>query len=128
MSWPLAGAQGYDGCWNYGEAGDVEGEEHAHGMGSGVFFAVEGLQLLHGLDAEGGGGVIEAEHVCGEIEENGAGGGVIFGYAGEDNAEEGRDEPGEGRDETGGFGEFHEAEPEGDEADVADLDQILVRY
>ncbi len=70
-----------DGDGNDRDAAVVDGQEHGHAVGGGVFDGVEGLQLGHGFEAHGRGRVVEADHVGREIHEDGTLSRVAIGDA-----------------------------------------------
>lgn len=117
---------GEDGDCGHGEELDragIDGEEGAHGVGCGAGVRVEFFQVMHGAEAEWGGGVEEAEHIGGDIHDHGTHGGVSFGDFGEESAQDGLEESGHALDEACFFGEPHEAEPEAHDADEANCER-----
>ena len=83
------GTVGHDAHGNERKPAGVQHQEHDLGIaGDGlVFVGVDFLQLLHGLEAHGSGGVIETQHVRADVHEHGAHYGVAFGDFGEQAAE-----------------------------------------
>jgi len=94
----------------------VQHQEHDLGIPGRVLVRVQGLQAFHGLQAEGRGGVVQAEQVGREIHHHVAVGRVVFWYFREDARKEGGDETGQHIDGAGLFADVHDAQPEGHDA------------
>ena len=105
------GTVDHDAHGDDGEARGVEHKEHDHGVAGAVLLVVERLQALHGFQAEGRGGVVEAEHVGADVHENVADDGMPLGDAGEEAAEHGTEHAGHGVDYAALFANLHDAEP-----------------
>ena len=91
----------------------IDRQEGAHGVGRRSGTGVERLQSLHGFQAEGCGGVTEAEHVGGDVHHHRSHGGVIAGNVGKEPRQQG---PEHGRETLHGarfLCQSHDAEPEG---------------
>ena len=76
-----------------------------------VFVGVQLLQFLHRLEAHGGCGVVEAQHVCTHVHHDGAGDGVSLRNFGEEPAEQRLHDFCENLHGSRLFADFHNAEP-----------------
>ena len=104
------------------ETRGVEHKEHDHGVGGGVLLCIELLQLLHGLEAHGGGGIVEPEHVGGKVHEDGARHGMSLGDIGEDLGEHGGQPARYHIDHAALLANAHDAEPQGEHTREAERD------
>ncbi len=77
---PENGALGDDTQRDNLQTRRVQDQKHDLGVGGRVGIGVEGLQALHRFQAEGRGGIIQADHVGGKIHDHLAVGGVVAGY------------------------------------------------
>src|SRR5471030_321877 len=102
----------HDGQRDQGQAGGVQHQEHDLRVAGLVGIRVQGLQALHRFQAEGRGGVVEAEQVGGKIHHHVAGGRVVARHVGEDAREEGRDQPCQQVDGAGLLADIHDAQPQ----------------
>ena len=58
-------------CDRYqGESGSIQHKEHDHRVGSLFLLWVDLLQLLHRLQAEGGGSIVESQHVGRDVHQH----------------------------------------------------------
>lgn len=105
------GAVHHDADGNQGESRGVQHQKHDHRIAGGIFLRIQFLQSLHGFQAEWSGGIVQAEHVGGEIHENASRHWVSFGDVGEEPAEDGTEQPGEPLDDAALFANLHDAEP-----------------
>src|SRR5207253_4875677 len=87
------------------------------GVGGGPGVGVQLLQLVHGLDPEGGGGVPQTQHVGGDVEEHCRDGGVTVGDVAEERAEDGPCCAGELVDQPGLLRDLEQPKPQRHDAD-----------
>ena len=111
-----------DGDRDERQATGVEHQEHNHGIGGRVFLLVQLLHLLHGLQAEGRGGIVETQHIGGDIHEDTAGDGVPLGYLGEQFDKHRRQQTRQHVDHAAALTNLHDAKPEGEHAREAEGD------
>ena len=111
-----------DAHGNDGQSRGVEHQEHNHGIGGRVFLLVQLLHLLHGLQAEGRGGIVETQHIGGDIHKDAAGDGVPLGYLGEQFDKHRRQQARQHVDHAAALANLHDAEPEGEHARKAEGD------
>ena len=99
---------------NQRKAARVQHQEHNLGIARDgfVFVRVDFLQLLHGLQTHGGGGVVEPEHVGADVHEHSTNHRVVLRNFGEEPAEQRRDNLCENLDRTSFFANLHDAKPE----------------
>jgi hypothetical protein len=119
---PHLGAVDHDADGDQRQPGRVEHQEHDLGVGRGVLLGVELLKLLHGLEAEGRGGVVQTEHVGREVHDHGSVDRVVTGDLGEEAMEEGPYDLGQRRHHAALLSHAHESKPEGEHAREAQRD------
>ena len=69
------------------------------------------MQTLHGFQAKGSGGIVQAEHVRGQVHEDTSRHGMSFGNVRKKFAEDGAKQAGDEVDESASLADFHDAEP-----------------
>lgn len=94
------------------EAGGVDDQKHDHRVGGRIFLWIQFLQFFHGFQSQGGGGIVESEHIGRHVHEDGSQGGMSFRYVGKQAAEHRAQEAGQGVDESAVLADFHDAQPE----------------
>ena len=112
------------GCWRAGRGQDADhrrrdelhaggghGHERDHRIGRRVLVGIERLQLLHRLDAERRGGVVEAEHVRGDATTIAPDGRMIRRHLRETAGADRPQRPPEQRHQPGRLGDAHDAQP-----------------
>ena len=75
------------------EPGGMQAQEHDLRVAGALLIGVQLLQALHGLEAKGGSGGVEAEEVGGEVKHHVRYGRVVGRHLGEDAYEYGAEEP-----------------------------------
>ncbi len=80
---PCRGPDGDDTGGQKGYIGGIDGQKQDHGIRGGTFNRVQFVQFLHGANTERGGGIAQAQRVCGHIQDHTAHGRVIRGHRGE---------------------------------------------
>ena len=93
-----------------GDAGGVERQEQHHGVAGGALQRVQRVQLFHGADAEGRGGVAETQQIGGDIHHNGAHGGVAGRHIGKQAPQQRGQQPCRGGEQSAGLGHLHQPE------------------
>ena len=83
---------------------------------------VELLQLAHGLQAQGRGGVVQAQHVGGHVHDDAAAGGVAGGNAGEEAPQQRAEDAGQQVHRAALFADAHDAQPQAHDAGQAQGD------
>ena len=91
----------------------VDGKEGAHRIGGGAGPCIQGLEILHGPQAEWGGGVPESKHVGRDIHYHGSHGGMVGGHLGKEAREQWAQEGGKALDGSRFLSQAHDAEPKG---------------
>ena len=119
---PSLGAIDEDGGRDQGHPGGVDDQEQDLIVARGVLLGVERLQLLHGLEAERGRGVVEPEHVGGEVHHHRAVRRVTLGHAGEESHQQRLERAAEQVDRAAALAELHDAEPEAHDSGQAERD------
>src|SRR5690606_25991956 len=114
--------QGDRGSRQEGGAGAVEREKRNHGGRGGAGFVVQLLQLFHGFQPEGSGGVGQPQQVGRDVEGHRGQRRVSFGHVGKQRAQQGRQPPCQRRQHAGLLGDAADAEPEGDDGQQVDAD------
>ena len=105
-----------------GEARRIEHQKHDHRVGGGILLRIEFLHLLHGFQSHWGGGIVETEHIGGDIHEDGASDGMALGNIGKEPAEHRTEQLGESGHHTTLFTYFHDAHPQGEHTRESDGD------
>ena len=95
-----------------GQSAGVEHQEHDHGVGGGVFLRVQFLQLLHGLQSQRCGGIVQSQHVGGNVHEDAARGGMTFRNIGKQLGEDRAQQAGQHVHHSAFLANLHDAEPE----------------
>ena len=119
---PHLGTIDQDADRNDGEAGGVEHEKHDHRIRGRVFFLIELLQSFHSLQPQGGRGVVEPEHIGGDVHEDVAHHGVSLRNVGEEFGKDGAEQARKGTDHPTLLADFHHAEPKGKHASETEGD------
>lgn len=88
-------------------------------IAGGVFLWIEGLKFLHGFEAHGGGGVVQSQHIGGDVHEHGAKSGMALRNGRENLLKQRLQKPGGGCQESAFLPHSHEAKPERHNADQA---------
>ena len=112
----------HDGSRDDGQSAGTKYDEHDHGVGSLGFVCVERLKFAHGFEPHRGSGIVEPEHVGGEIHEHSAIDRVVVGYLGEDAAEERCDPTRERVDYATLLSDIENSHPEGEHTSKSDGD------
>ena len=95
-----------------GQAARVEHQKHDHRVGGCVLLVVKLLQVLHGLQSQRGGGIVEAKHIGGYVHKDGACGRVSFRYVGEESDEHGGEHARQKVHQAGPLAYLHHSEPQ----------------
>ena len=116
------GAVCHDGSRDDGQSAGTKYNEHDHGVGSLGFVSIERLEFAHGFESHRGSGIVEPEHVGGEIHKHGAIYRVVVWYLGEDAAEERCNAMREGVDDATLLSDIENTHPEGEHTSKSDGD------
>lgn len=108
---PIRGAESQYRGGNDRKPAGVEHQEHDHRVGGGILFRVQLLHLLHGLQAGGGGGVVQSQHVGGYVHENAAHGRMVAGNVREQLGEKRAKAAGQYVDHARAFAYLHDTQP-----------------
>ena len=112
----------HNGGRDDGQSAGTKYNEHNHGVGSLGFICVECLEFAHGFEPHWGSGIVEPEHVGGEIHEHGAIDRVVVGYLGEDAAKERCNATREGVGYATLLSDIENTHPEGEHTSKSDGD------
>ena len=112
----------HDGSRDDGQSAGTKYDEHDHGVAGLGFICVERLKFAHCFEPHRCGGIVEPEHVGGEIHEHGAIDRVVVGYLGENAAEERCDTTREGVDYATLLSDIKNTHPEGEHTSKSDGD------
>ncbi len=112
--------QGDNAGGQKGHARGVDRQEEGHGVGRGPRRRVQPVQLLHGPDAERGGGIAETEDVGRQVQDHGAHGRVLGRDLWKQPRHQGPDQAGDHRQQAALLGDLHEPQKERHHADQAE--------
>jgi len=107
----LLGAVHEDGHRQQRQRGRVEHQEQDLSVGRRIGDGVELLQRLHGFQADGRGGVVQAQAVGGKVEGDQTDRGVPGGHFGHQAAKQRAEGLGQPIDDPGFFGDPQKAQP-----------------
>ena len=77
-----------------------------------IFLRIDLLQLLHCLQSERSGGIVETEHIGGDVHKDAARDGMSLGNLREEFGEHRRKNPREEVDDSAFLADFHDAQPQ----------------
>lgn len=112
----IGGTEGENRRGDDGQSRGVEHQKHNHRVGGRVFLGIQFLHLRHGPQSGGRGGIVEAEHVGGDVHEDGSDDGMILGDVGEESGEHRTECPRQYIDHSGALTDFHDSQPEREHA------------
>ena len=100
-----------DGDGDERQAAGVQHEKHDHRVGGRVLLRVQLLHLLHGLQTQRRGSIVEPQHVGGNVHEDAARDGMTLRDVGKQLREDGTEQTGQHADHAALLAHLHDAQP-----------------
>ena len=108
---PQLGTVDHDADRYQGQSRSVYHQKHNHRIGGGIFLRIQFLQAFHRLESEGGGGIVQSQHISRHVHENASCYGMPFGNIGEEFGEQWAEHTREEGDNSALFADAHDAHP-----------------